>query len=150
MILWFRFFLDSPLLKRSCNRNWRIQFTVVSKASLLYIDCTSKTVLNYFFPFRMSCLWEHLRDFGRSSITNESWRLMTVHRITELHGLEETLKICSSNPLLWVGLPPPPPRLGCPGLGLERLQGRSIQSFPGQPVPVPHHPLSKKFPLNII
>ena len=35
-----------------------------------------------------------------------------------------------------------------PGLG--HLQGLDIHSFSGQPVPVPHHPLSKKIPPDIL
>ena len=34
--------------------------------------------------------------------------------------------------------------------GFDCLQGWYIHSFSGLPVPVPHHPLSKKFPSNIL
>jgi len=33
--------------------------------------------------------------------------------------------------------------------GLEHFQGWGIHSFSGQPVLVPHHPLSEEFPPNI-
>ena len=73
------------------------------------------------------------------------------HRITEWFGLEGTLKILQFQP-------------PCRGQGhlpldqvaqspmqhdLEHFQGGGIHSFSGQPVPVSHHPHSKKLLLYI-
>ena len=53
-------------------------------------------------------------------------------------------------PLPWAGLPPATPSCPVPTKpGPEHLQGWSIHTFSGQPVPVPHHPLSEEFPPDI-
>jgi len=50
--------------------------------------------------------------------------------------------------LQWA-LPPDPAAQGPIQPGLECLQRWDIHNFTGQPVPVPHCPLSKKYLLNI-
>ena len=76
-------------------------------------------------------------------------------RITEWLGLEGTSRIKSQ-----------PPYQGGQGsqlldqlldqaaqgpvqAGLKHLQGQSIHNLSGQPVPVPHHPLSEKLPPDV-
>ena len=70
-----------------------------------------------------------------------------IHRIIGLDGPSK---------IIWFHPSPPVGRVincrsGCPGpiqSGLQHLQGWGTHSFSGQPVLVPHQPLSEKLPLT--
>ena len=79
------------------------------------------------------------------------YRITVSYRIIERFGLEKIFNIIQ----FWLpchgqGLHPPDQAVQGPiQPDLEHLQGWGVHSFPAQPVPMPHHPLSKEFIPNI-